>query len=62
MNSSHHTGTPPKHEDKVYSSDDDLVIFNSSSSDPDDYCHHIEKVGTNVQIFNIFINSLIITN
>jgi hypothetical protein len=70
MSSSHHTGTPLKHEDKVYSSDDDLVIFDSSSSDeddesssdPDDYCHHIEKVGTNVQIFNIFINSLIITN
>jgi hypothetical protein len=32
------------------------------SSDPDDYCHHIEKMSTNIQIFSIFITSLIITN
>jgi hypothetical protein len=32
------------------------------SSDPDNYCHHIENVSTHIQIFNIFITSLIITN
>jgi hypothetical protein len=43
----------------------DLKIFDtedSMSSDPNDCCHHIEKVSTNIQIFSIFINSLIITN
>jgi hypothetical protein len=34
----------------------------SKSSDPDDYCHHIEKVTTSIQMFSIFITSLIITN
>jgi hypothetical protein len=66
-----HTGTAPKHEDEVCSSDDDLTMFDSpssdkeeddESSDPDDYCHHIEKMSTNIQIFSIFITSLIITN
>jgi hypothetical protein len=46
-----HTGTPPKHEEE----DDE-------SSDPDDCCHHIEKVGTSIQIFSMFITSIIITN
>ena len=32
------------------------------SSDPNDCCHHIEKVSTSIQMFSIFITSLIITN
>jgi hypothetical protein len=38
----------------------DTEVFNAS--DPDDYCHHIEKVSTSIQIFSIFIASLMITN
>jgi hypothetical protein len=34
----------------------------SKSSDLDDCCYHIEKVITSIQIFSIFITSLIITN
>jgi hypothetical protein len=49
MDSSH---TPPKYE-----KEDD-----KSSSDLDDCCHHIKKVSTSIQIFSIFIISLIITN
>jgi hypothetical protein len=47
------------------SSSVDLKIFdieNSKSSDPDDCCHHIKKVSTSIQIFSIFIISLIITS
>jgi hypothetical protein len=47
------------------SSSVDLKIFDtedSKSSDPDDCCHHIEKVSTSIQMFSIFISSLIITN
>jgi hypothetical protein len=47
------------------SSSVELKIFdieNSKSSNPDDYCHYIEKVSTSIQIFSIFITSLIITN
>jgi hypothetical protein len=43
----------------------DLKIFDTEdhkSSNPDDCCHHIEKVSTSIQMFNIFITSLIITN
>jgi hypothetical protein len=43
----------------------DLKMFDiddSKSSDPDDCCHHIEKVSTSIQMFSIFIISLIITN
>jgi hypothetical protein len=43
----------------------DPKIFNiedSNASDPDDCCHHIEKVSTIIQIFSIFITSLMITN
>jgi hypothetical protein len=43
----------------------DLKIFDtddSNASDLDDYCHHIEKVSTSIQIFSIFITSLMITN
>jgi hypothetical protein len=50
MDSSH---TPPKHEkedDKSFSVD--LLMFDieddKSSSDPDDCCHHIEKVSTSI--------------
>jgi hypothetical protein len=34
----------------------------SKSSDPDDCFHHINKVSTSIQMFSIFIISLIITN
>jgi hypothetical protein len=47
------------------SSSIDLKIFetrDSNASDPDDYCHHIEKVSTRIQMFSIFISSLMITN
>jgi hypothetical protein len=37
-------------------------IDDSKSSDPDDCCHNIEKLSTSIQIFSIFITSLIITN
>jgi hypothetical protein len=43
----------------------DLKMFNTEddkSSNPDDCCHHIEKVSTSIQMFSIFITSLIITN
>jgi hypothetical protein len=43
----------------------DLKMFDTEdfkSSDPDDCCHHIEKVSTSIQMFSIFIISLIITN
>jgi hypothetical protein len=64
MYSSH---TPPKHEkEDDKSSYVDLSIFDTeddkSSSDPDNCCHHIEKVSTSIQIFSIFITSLMITN
>jgi hypothetical protein len=64
VDSSH---TPPKHEkEDDKSSSIDLSIFDTkddkSSSDPDDCCHHIEKVSTSIQIFSIFITSLLITN
>jgi hypothetical protein len=47
------------------SSSVDLKIFDtedSKSSDPDHCCHHIEKLSTSIQMFSIFITSLIITN
>jgi hypothetical protein len=50
-------------EDDKYSVD--LTMFNienDKSSDPDDCCHHIEKVSTRIQMLSIFITSLIITN
>jgi hypothetical protein len=43
----------------------DLKMFDtedSTSSDSDDCCHHIEKVRTSIQMFSIFITSLIFTN
>jgi hypothetical protein len=43
----------------------DLSMFDSEHdkfADPNDCCHHIEKVSTSIQIFSIFITSLIITN
>jgi hypothetical protein len=63
MVSSH---TPPKHEkEDDKSSSVDLKMFDtqdSNASDPDDCCHHIKKVSTNIQMFSIFIVSLMITN
>jgi hypothetical protein len=47
------------------SSSVDLKMFDtedSNTSDPDDCCHHIEKVSTSTQLFSIFITSLMITN
>jgi hypothetical protein len=47
------------------SSSVDLKMFNtedSRSSNLDDCCHHIEMVSTSIQMFSIFITSLIITN
>jgi hypothetical protein len=41
---------------QIFDSEDD------KSSDPDDCCHHIEKVSTSIQMFNRFLTSLIITN
>jgi hypothetical protein len=61
---SSHTCSPPKNEEED-KSDIDLTMFdseNDESSDLNNYCHHIEKVSTNIQIFSIFITSLIITN
>jgi hypothetical protein len=46
-------------------SDVNLTMFDSEddeSSDPNDCYHHIEKVSTSIQMFIIFITSLIITN
>jgi hypothetical protein len=45
------------------SSSIDLKIFDTDdckSSDPDGYCHHIENMSISIQIFSIFIISLII--
>jgi hypothetical protein len=47
------------------SSSVDLKIFDtedSNASNPDDCCHRIEKVSTSIQMFSIFITSLMITN
>jgi hypothetical protein len=43
----------------------DLTMFytdDDKSSDPDDCYHHIKKVSTSIQMFSIFVTSLIITN
>jgi hypothetical protein len=34
----------------------------SNASNLDDCCHHIENVSTSIQMFSIFITSLMITN
>jgi hypothetical protein len=42
------------------SSSVELKIFDtedSKSSDPDDYCHHIEKVSTSIQMFSLLLVS-----
>jgi hypothetical protein len=47
------------------SSSVDLKMFDtedSNASDSDDCCQHIEKVSTSIQMFSIFITSLMITN
>jgi hypothetical protein len=51
-------------EDDKFSSVD-LKTFDtkySNASNPDDCYHHIEKVSKSIQIFSIFITSLMITN
>jgi hypothetical protein len=43
----------------------DLKMFDtedSNASDPNDCCHHIKKVSISIQMFSIFITSLMITN
>jgi hypothetical protein len=43
----------------------DLKMFdteNSNTSNLGDGCHHIKKVSTSIQMFSIFITSLMITN
>jgi hypothetical protein len=43
----------------------DLTMFDTKdekSSDLDDCCHNIEKVSIRIQMFSIFITSLIISN
>jgi hypothetical protein len=76
MDSSHTPPKHEKQDDlssvdlSMFDTDDDkssvdLKKFDtedSKSSDPDDYCHHIKKVTTSIQMFSIFITSLIITN
>jgi hypothetical protein len=47
------------------SSSVDLKMFDTEHSnafDPDDCCHHIEKMSTSIQMFSIFITSLMITD
>jgi hypothetical protein len=34
----------------------------SNASDPGDCCHHIENMSTSIQMFSIFMTSLMITN
>jgi hypothetical protein len=51
--------------DDEMSSSIDLKIFDiddSNASDPDDCYHYIEKVSTSIQMFSIFITSLMIIN
>jgi hypothetical protein len=63
--------SPPLLTLEIFDTDDDksssinLKMFDtedSNASDPDDCCHHIEKASTSIQMFNIFIASLMITN
>jgi hypothetical protein len=76
MDSSHTPPKHEKEDDEssvdlsIFDTEDDkssvdLKIFNADdfkSSDRDNCCHHIEKVITSIQMFSIFITSLIITN
>jgi hypothetical protein len=78
MNSSHTPPKHEKVYDKSFfielkmfntkhdkSSSADLKMFDMKDSnifDLDDCCHHIEKVSTSIQMFSIFITSLMITN
>jgi hypothetical protein len=76
MDSSHTPPKHEKEDDESYvdlsmfniendKSSIDLKMFDtedSKFSDPDDCCYHIVKVSTSIQIFSIFITSLIITN
>jgi hypothetical protein len=76
MDSFHTPPKHEKHDDEssvdlsMFDTEDDnssvdLKIFDtedSKSSDMNDYYHHIEKVSTSIQMFTIFITSLIITN
>jgi hypothetical protein len=62
---SSHTSTLPKHEEEGDESDVDLTMFDwedDDSSNLDDCCHHIEKARISIQMFSIFITSLVITN
>jgi hypothetical protein len=78
MNSSHTPPKHEKENDKfsfvdltMFDTEDnksssvDLKMFDtedSNASDPDHCCRHIEKVSTSIQMFSIFITSLVINN
>jgi hypothetical protein len=78
MNSSHTSAKHEKEDDKsssvdlaMFDTEDDksssvdLKMFDTEDSnafDPDDGCHHIEKVSTGIQMFSIFITSVMVTN
>jgi hypothetical protein len=78
MDSSHTSPMHDKEDDKsssvdlaMFDTEDDkssfvdLKMFDTedfNASDPDDCYHHIENVSTSIQIFNIFITSLMINN
>jgi hypothetical protein len=51
-------------EDEKSSSVDHKIFDteDSNTSQPNDCCHHNEKVSTSIQRFSIFITSLMITN
>jgi hypothetical protein len=71
MNSSHTPPSHEKEDDKssfvdlaMFDTEDeksssvDLKIFDtkdSNASDPDDCCHHVEKVSTSIQMFSILL-------
>jgi hypothetical protein len=50
---------------KMFETDNSFFVNseteNSKSSDLDDCCHHIENMSTNIQMFSIFLSSLVIT-
>ena len=78
MNSSHTPPKHEKEDDKsssvdlaMFDTEDeksfsvDFKMFDtddSNASDSDDCCHHIEKVSTGIQMFSIFITSVMVTN
>jgi hypothetical protein len=78
MNSSHTALKHEKEDDKsssvdltMFDTEDDKSssvdhkMFDtecSNATDPDDCCHHIKMVSTSIQMYSIFITSMMITN